>query len=106
MTNKVYQLKQGDNLLFEGHEADVREKIEELLEERVGMFVSLQENVDEDEDTYEFYLHTDNDEELSEKQLDILHDEYGIDTMNDANSEQAIKNLLNIDVTIRQVVSQ
>lgn len=97
MEHQQYVLKQNGTPLFTGNEWDVREKIEELLEQRVGFFVSLQENTEEPGE-YHFYLHSDNDEDMTEEDIETLNDHYGINTIDDENSEFMIKQLLNIEV--------
>lgn len=91
----TYVLKQNGETLRKGHEADVREVIERLLEDRVGVFVSLQENVEEG---YHFYLHSDNDDDLTEGELTMLDAHYGINTHDEEASEFAIRELLKITI--------
>jgi len=68
-----FDVFQGDEKVLSGEDIyQVREWIEEKLEEKVGFFVSLQENFDEDENEYQVYMHTDNYEDLSEEDLTVL----------------------------------
>lgn len=94
----AYQLLQNGQPILTGDEFIVREKIEELLEERIGFFVSLQENTDDDE--YHFYLHTDNEQDVSDEDWPVLTEQYGLNCWDDENSEFLIKQLLNIEVRI------
>jgi uncharacterized protein YegP (UPF0339 family) len=95
-TKQKYTLKQNGAVVLTSDQYTVREKIEELLQERLGLFISLQEFTEEGR--YEFYLHTDNDEDISSHILDRLDDEYGINTHDEKASEFAIKELLAIEV--------
>lgn len=91
-----YRLLQNGKVLFTGPAPDVREKIEELLREKFGFFISLRESTEIGE--FQFFLHEDNDTNLTEKQEELLRDHYGIDTMNEESSEREILNLLNIKI--------
>ncbi|MBR2246128.1 MAG: hypothetical protein IJ880_03735 [Bacilli bacterium] len=66
---KDYELYVKGEMILSGHQADVREKIEELLEEATDTFVSLQEA--NDEGYYQVYMHSDN-EHLSQEDSDTL----------------------------------
>lgn len=90
-----YALYQNGVIIYTGNEWFIREQIESLLEEKINIFVSLQENTEEG---YEFYLHSDNEDELSQEHLNLLNDHYGINTHDDESSQYAIENLLSIKV--------
>lgn len=92
----IYELTQNGQHVLSGNDCHVSEKIEAMLQERLGFFVSLQPYTDDDE--YNFYLHTDNEDILTEEQLNMLDEEYGINTHDEENAELQIKQLLNIDV--------
>lgn len=64
----------------------------------MGFFVSLQENVDEEEDEYEVYVHTDAYEDLSDTEIEQL-DAAGI-TDNPSTATRAILTMLNIKVDV------
>lgn len=77
-----------------GHPADVREKIEEMVAEKVGVgFVSLQEDVDDGE--YLVYVHTDTYEELDQEDVDKL-EALDIDESEEGCTE-AIKKFLQVE---------
>lgn len=91
---QTYELIQGTTTVLQGDEYAVREKIEEMLEEKTGIFVSLQENVDEE---YRFYLHSEAGDDMSDREWDTLTKQYGI-SHNEEAAETAILNLLGIRV--------
>lgn len=66
----MYQVERDGEVLVKGDEYKVREYIEELLENELGFFVSLQENIDEED--LMMYIHTDNYDELTDEQLERL----------------------------------
>lgn len=99
--NHTFQLFQGDVLLVESDECTVREKIEVLLEEKTGVFVSLQENIDDEE--FEVCLHSDNWDDVDEEELDSLQQQLNVELGDDSAVDTAIKQLLNISV--KEVVS-
>jgi len=88
----MFKVFQEGKLLVSGDQYKVREYIEEILEQRLGFFVSLQENTDDDE--YEVYLHTDNYDELEDEQLERL-DKLKI---TDIDSRKEIEDFLNITI--------
>jgi hypothetical protein len=92
----IYTLYSDGQPVVTGDEYRVRETIEILLEHKIGISVSLQEHADEE--GYSFYLHSDNDEDLSESALKRLDEEYGINTHDDENSEFAICKLLKLTI--------
>lgn len=92
----TYQLYQNNKLILEADMYAVRERIEELLEEKLGFFVSLQENTDEG--YYQIYLHTDNEEDMDEEDLNLLQEKYGIDCHSDDVSDRIIKEILSIEI--------
>lgn len=77
-----------------GHPADVREKIEELIAEKLEIaFVSLQEDVEDGE--YFVYVHTDTYEELDQEDVDKL-EALDIDESEEGCTE-AIKKFLEVE---------
>lgn len=65
-------LDQAKNEVFRGDIYAVREWIEEQIEEKIDVFVSLQENFETDEKLYEIYVHTDAYEDCSEEEIDVF----------------------------------
>jgi hypothetical protein len=92
----IYTLYSDGQPIVTGDEYRVRETIEILLEKKIGIYVSLQESIDED--GYNFYLHSSNDEDLSQAALNRLNDEHGINTHDDESSEFAICKLLKLTI--------
>ncbi len=66
-----FDLVQEGKTVTSGDIYKVREWIEEQLENKLGFFVSLQENFEVDEG-YQVYVHTDTYEDLEEEDLTIL----------------------------------
>lgn len=63
--------------VYTGHPADVKEKIQDLFEEKYGFFIDIEENSEEDileEDIYQVYLHTETYEELTNEELLVLEE--------------------------------
>jgi hypothetical protein len=87
------EMKKKDNVLKVGHPADVREKIEDMICEKLGFSPSLQEDVDEGE--YIVYLHTDSYNVLVQDQIDQL-DQLGI-TESEESTTEAIKTFLEVE---------
>lgn len=50
----------------------VREWIEEKIEEKINIIISLQENFEPDEKLYEIYVHTDTYEDCTEEEVDVF----------------------------------
>lgn len=92
---KEVSLLQNGNLLLTGHQADVREKIEEMIDEKFGFTPSLQEDAEEE---YLVYLHTDTYDDLEEKEIEEL-DSHGI-TDEPESATNAIKKLFNVEFEI------
>lgn len=88
----MYIIEKETEIIEFSNEFDMREKVEELLEEKLGFFVSLQENVDDDE--IEIYIHTDAYEDLEEEQLSILDEK----SITEDDSKEVIEKLLNIKI--------
>jgi hypothetical protein len=66
-----------------------------MLEERVGFFVMLEESTDEG--YFQVYMHTDNEYDLDEEDLETLENEYGLYVdMDEDEQTLTIKKLLNI----------
>ena len=94
----VVKLQRQDEILKEGNIYDVRECIETLLEEETGIFVSLQEFFDIDNDSYVFYLHSEAFDDLEDEEIEQL-DALGINHENYTETGEKILKLLNITVT-------
>lgn len=81
-----------------GHPADIREKVQDMFEEKYGFYPDLEqtevEELQEGEEYY-IYLHTDSYEDLSEEELDKL-DELGV-TETEETTTEALKKCLDID---------
>lgn len=92
---QAYQLIQNGVPLVKGDEYTIREKIEELLEEKTGVFVSLQEFTDDGE--YEFYLHSEASDDMTDAEWDTLTQNYGLGR-DDKSDEIAIRQLLAITI--------
>lgn len=89
------QIKQKGKRVFIGDQYDVREKVEEMLEEHYGFFISLQENEPEEEEEYQVYLHTDSYEDMEENDLAKIEKD-GI-TEDPEGCTIAVCNLLDIE---------
>lgn len=92
---KVAMLQNG-LVVFESHQADVREKIEEMLLEKLDFTPSLQEDTESGE--FLVYLHTDSFEDLDEEEIERL-EKLGITDI-DESSTESIKSLFNLDFKI------
>lgn len=71
-----YRMKVAGETILEGHPADIRERIEQYIEDEVGLFLTLQEYVDED--GYEYYTHSEAFEDLSEEEWGVLESRFGL----------------------------
>jgi hypothetical protein len=87
------EMKMKDNVLKVGHPADVREKIEDMICEKLGFYPSLQEDVDDGE--YQVYLHTDSYDDLDEDQI-IQLEKLSI-TDDPETSTEGIKRFLQVE---------
>lgn len=94
MENYWYLMK-GDHVICEGTADVIREEIENRLERILGFFVMLQEC--EDEDEFLVYLHSDNEDDLTDEQLNKL-EEYGIVIDKDEETSKEIMELLGVYV--------
>lgn len=88
-----YKLYVARKLVFTGHQSDVRERIEELLETATDTRVSLQES--SDEGYFQVYMHSDN-EYLSQEDSDTLQTEDLEYEMSHDEQMEAIKKICNI----------
>lgn len=92
------QLIKDNQVLLEGNEGHIHEKVSELLEEKLGFYPSLEARYDEDEEGFLIYLHSENELDLDEEhfnqliQLNMTQDEEETTT--------SIKNFLNIDFQV------
>lgn len=92
---QTYQLVQSGNVLLQGDEYSVREKIEELLEAKTGVFVSLQEFTEDGE--YKFYLHSEASDDMTDTEWNTLTKQYGLGK-DDESDQNTIRNLLGVDI--------
>ncbi|MGN5650837.1 hypothetical protein [Bacillus sp. Brlt_9] len=90
---RTVQMIRNGEVIFENLSCDVREKIEEMIEEKIGITVQLQE--DDTEDEFEVYVHTDTYEDLTEEEIDKI-EEVGINE-DPVGGTQAIKKYLDIE---------
>jgi len=82
--------------VLRGKQEKIRETIESMLESRIGMYVMLQESTDDGD--FQIYLHTDNYDELTERDIQQLAamkitEEPEIAT-------EGLKRLLNVDFLV------
>lgn len=92
---QTYELIQNNITLLQADPYTVREKIEDLLEAKTGVFVSLQEHIDDG--PFEFSLHSDADEDISTADWDKLTHTFGIGRDNKSD-EHVICQLLDIRI--------
>lgn len=60
-------------LIMENNEETIREKVEEMLEEKVGLIIMLEQTTEEDNvNPLLIYLHSDNYDHLSDEELEGL----------------------------------
>lgn len=97
MCERYVYMHMKENTMF-GHQADIREQIEEMLYLRLGFYPSLQESTDDNE--FEVYLHSDSYEDLEEEQIEQL-ESLGI-TEDQTQTTESIKKLLNIEFELGQ----
>ncbi len=89
-------LEKNGKVIKEGLPEDIREIIEEMIAERIGLYLELQENSDDDE--YQVYLHTDCYDYLSDEDVSRLSDMKITDSPE--QSTEGIKRLLGIELKI------
>lgn len=65
-------LSQNGKELKSGNIYDIREVIEEMVEEKIGVFVSLQEYFDTEDHSYEVCVHSDAFEDCDEDEIDVF----------------------------------
>lgn len=70
----VVVLSQGEEEIKRGNIYDVREVIETMLEEKIDVFVSLQEDFDPDELSYKVAVHTDAYEDCEDEEIERFSD--------------------------------
>lgn len=89
---QVSLIKNGLTIL-KGEQETIREKIEKMVAERLGILLEFQESTDEGE--FQIFLHTDSYDYLSEKDIEQLK---AMKITDDPDiSTEGIKRLLNID---------
>lgn len=84
-----YHLLQNGDIIATENEWDLREVIEQILEQETGYFISLQENTDGDV-PYEYYAHSEAWDEMTEEDIEIIETRWGIIT-GDEIQQQAEK---------------
>lgn len=96
MNHKEFELYDSKNqLIFKGTSDQVREEIEDLLEKEFGFFISLQENINEDDDGLDIYLHSDIYDDLTDVELKILL-ENDINYSNEKITKKAIMKKISV----------
>jgi hypothetical protein len=90
-------MSQGGTVIFTGHPADVKERVQDLICESFSFYPDLQENTDEG--YYTIYLHSEAGMDLSEDEATIL-DILGI-TDDPQESTEAIKRLFNLEFVMK-----
>jgi hypothetical protein len=88
---KMYHVSKNQEIIFEGNIEDMREFIEEKIEERLGFMPMLQEAEDEG---LEIYIHTDTYETLDNNELALLEEL----NITESHSLDAICTLLDIEI--------
>lgn len=63
-------IKRNGKLVTEGHQSDIRELIEDMLEEEIGIRPMLQEETDNE--VYEIYVHSESYSDLTEDEINKL----------------------------------
>lgn len=89
-------LKKLGKTILKDEQETVREIIESMVEERLGLYLELQENTEDGE--FQIYLHTDNYEHLSSN--DIRKLEAMNITDDPVLTTEGIKRLLNVDFRV------
>lgn len=76
---RLYKVYKGEERILYADAAYVREELEDLIEETLGFFVSLQESEEggENEDELRICLHTDNEEDMDGGDMLVL-EKHGI----------------------------
>jgi hypothetical protein len=87
------EMKNKEEVLIVEHPGNVREKIQDMLCERLGFYPDLHEDVEDG--NFVVALHTDSYEDLSEEQIDQL-DQLGI-TESEESTTEAIKRFLQVE---------
>ncbi|PGV22990.1 hypothetical protein [Bacillus cereus] len=65
--------KATNTLIMENNEETIREKVEEMLEDKVGLIIMLEQTTEEDNvNPLLIYLHSDNYDHLSDEELEGL----------------------------------
>ena len=95
-----WEVKKYGKTVVKGYCADVRESLESMIENEIGLFLSLQE----DEEEGFIYLHSEYSEELTEAEIDKVI-ELGFNEHYDDSTIKAMEKLLDVQiVTNREVV--
>jgi glycosylphosphatidylinositol transamidase (GPIT) subunit GPI8 len=87
------EMKNKEEVLITDHPGNVREKIEDMLSERLGFYPCLHEDVEDG--NLVVALHSDSYEDLEEDQIDQLT-KVGI-TETEESTTEAIKNFLGVE---------
>ncbi len=74
----------------------IREKIEDILYDKIGFYVPLQENDYDEDEGFQVYLHSESYNDLTDDQIDKL-DKLGF--TEDPDDTNIILNFLNVSVT-------
>lgn len=87
----------GELLIFESNESNVKEKVQDMLEDVLGIFVDLQENINED-GKFELYLHSEAGEDLTEEEFEHL---IGLGITEEPETTGTIEKLLGITFKVK-----
>ena len=72
--NVIIELVQNGEVIMTGDIYDVREQVETIIEDKLKVFVSLQEIVDVEEGLYQVAVHTDAYEDCTKDEIDVFSD--------------------------------
>lgn len=92
------ELTQNNQVIMTGHPADVKEKVQDMFEEKYGFYPDFQESDIEDGDDYYIYLHSEAYEDLTDSENEQL-EKMNI-TEDPESTTEVLKKLFNIDFKI------
>lgn len=87
----------GEEVVLTGDEYFMREKIEDMLDEKFGFAPSLQEDCCEEEKLFWAYVHSDTNDTLTEKEINHLI-EHGIEEDDDDGTWEAIQEIFDMKI--------
>lgn len=103
---KYVTLIQNKKVVMTAHQADVREKIEHMIMEKIGFFPDMQEHVEENEDDVEEYfvcVHSDAYGDLDDGDIQKL-EELNI-TMDEEATTEAVKMLFDLQFQVVEMIA-